>query len=64
MNLRRIENFNSVSESLKFAMRSKIVAVEPTVERDGNKIIFSIPKDAGYGMVREIEELEKTVIKT
>ena len=64
MNLRRIENLNSVSESLKFAMTSKIVAVEPTVERKGNKIIFSIPKNAGYGIVREVEELEKTVIKS
>ena len=64
MNLRRIENLNSVSETLKFAMRSKIVAIEPKVEREGNKIIFSIPKDAGYGIVREVEELEKTVIKS
>ena len=64
MNLRRIENLNSVSETLKFAMRSKIVAIEPKVEREGNKIIFSIPQDAGYGIVREVEELEKTVIKS
>ncbi len=64
MNLKRIENLNSVSESLKFAMRSKIVAVEPTVEREGDKIIFSIPEDAGYGIVREVEELDKTVIKS
>ena len=62
MNLRRIENFNSVSECLQFAMRAKIVAIEPTLEREGNKIIFSIPEDAGYGIVREVEELEKTVI--
>ena len=64
MNLRRLENLTSVSESLKFAMRTKIVAVEPTVEKKGNKIIFSIPKDAGYGIVREVEELEKTAIKS
>ena len=64
MNLRRIENLNSVSETLKFAMRSKIVAIEPKVEREGNRIIFSIPKDAGYGIVREVEEFEKTVIKS
>ena len=54
----------SVAETLKFAMKSKIVAIEPKVEREGNKIIFSIPTDAGYGVVREVEELEKTVIKS
>ena len=57
MNLRRLAESSSSSAAIAAAEARPVVRVDPIARRDGERIILTIPDDAGYGVTEHVLEL-------
>ena len=53
MNLEKLRNSKTVEEALSNARKQRIVTVIPKLEKTGDSVFLTIPKEAGYGDVKE-----------
>jgi 8-oxo-dGTP pyrophosphatase MutT (NUDIX family) len=54
LNLEKLNQSKTVEEAISSARKSKVTIVIPTIEKDINGSFLTIPKDAGYGEIREV----------
>ena len=53
LNLEKLSKSQSVDEAISNAKKDNIITVTPTIERDKSGSFLTIPKDAGYGEIKE-----------
>jgi len=53
MNLEKLRNSKTVEEALSNARKQRIVTVLPRLEKTKEGVFLTIPKEAGYGDVKE-----------
>jgi 8-oxo-dGTP pyrophosphatase MutT (NUDIX family) len=55
MNLKKIANFDNVSNLIEVTKKHKIISVEPHLKEHGSKVTYTIPIEAGYGITEFVE---------
>ncbi|MEP6842701.1 MAG: NUDIX hydrolase [Pseudolysinimonas sp.] len=60
MNLRRLAESDDTASALAAADARPIVRVEPVAWRDGDRVVITVPEDAGYGVTEHVIELPAT----
>jgi 8-oxo-dGTP pyrophosphatase MutT (NUDIX family) len=58
MNLRRLAESSSVSAAVAAADARPVVRVDPVARRDGERIVLTIPEEAGYGVTEHVFEVD------
>ena len=61
LNLEKLNQSKTVAEAINNAKNSNIVTVTPTIEKLDEGIFLTIPKDAGYGEIKEAINYKRTI---
>ena len=61
LNLEKLNQSKTVAEAINNAKNSNIVTVTPLIEKLDEGIFLTIPKDAGYGEIKETINYKRTI---
>ena len=61
LNLEKLKQSKTVAEAINNAKNSNIVTVTPSIETCDEGIILTIPKEAGYGEIKEVINLQRAI---
>ena len=61
LNLEKLNQSKTVAEAMRNAKSSNIVKVTPLIEKLDEEIFITIPKEAGYGEIKEAINYKRTV---
>ena len=55
MNLKKVANFDNISNLIEITKQQKIITVEPLLSEKGSAVTYTIPIEAGYGITEFTE---------